>query len=87
MLDVQRADLKTLTRATPTRLGLEAGEGHTSGPSVLHPAPHHIPAVHQQMSCQIAVTLTHHCSVLCWCGGILTEGMRDVSPLTRHQRQ
>ncbi len=61
MLVVQRGDLQTLTGATPTRLGPEAGGGHTSGPSVLHPAPHHIPAVCKQVSCQIAVAFKHHC--------------------------
>ncbi|KAA6429757.1 MAG: hypothetical protein FRX49_00189 [Trebouxia sp. A1-2] len=48
LLQGVRADLQALTGATPTRLGLEAGEGHTSEPSVLHPAPHHIPAVCKQ---------------------------------------
>ena len=61
MLAVQKADLQTLIGATPTRLGPEAGEGHTSEPSVLHPAPHHTPAVHRQVSCQIVVAFKHHC--------------------------
>ncbi len=61
MLVVQRADLQTLTGATPTRLGPEAGGGHTSEPSVLHPAPHHIPAVRKRASCQIAVAFKHRC--------------------------
>ena len=60
MLVVQKAHLQTLTTATPTHLGLEADEGHTSGPSVLRPAPHHIPAVHQQVSCHVAAALKHH---------------------------
>lgn len=49
-LCVSEANPQTVSAATPTLLGLKAGEGRTSELAVLHPEPHHTPvqyALHQ----------------------------------------